>query len=63
MGDKSTWVSRLRKLKETVLNPPVNNGSSREKNENAYAKLNMGHEVLIHVVQPLSPIFVLRSRI
>ena len=30
---------RLRGLKETVLNPPVNNDSSREKDENAYAEL------------------------
>ena len=29
----------MKKLKETVLNPPVNNDSSRERNENAYAEL------------------------
>ena len=30
---------RLKGLKESVLNMPVNNGSSREKNKNAYAEL------------------------
>ena len=39
MGNKTLGYLRLKGLKETVLNPPVNNDSSREKNENAYAEL------------------------